>query len=344
MRARGYASRRGGFPAPQPLGMGARVLLAALLLAGLGLRLYRIDAPLVDQHAWKQTDLAGIARNYVQGGMRLAYPQIDWGGDSPGYAETEFPLLPYAAALLYRVFGEHEAIGRLLNVAASLALALLLFKYLRARVGLAAAFGALTFALFSPIAWFYGRTYLQEVAGWAFALAAVWILDRALAPEWGDPAPRRTIASALCLALALLCKLNTVIALLPMLGLVVGRRGLDGVFRPWVFTALVVAFTPPLLWYLHARGIYHQTGLTFGLVGSGHDKFQTLTFLSQLSWWREIAQRVVRMVATPPGLLLVLLGLPSLRERGARPFLWWGIAAVLLTLIVAEGSKDMAYY
>jgi hypothetical protein len=334
------------------LDSGARLLLAALLVAGFALRVYRLDAPLVDHHAWKQADLAGIARNYAQGDMRLLYPRIDWGGDTPGYAEMEFPLLPYLAALLYRIFGESEAWGRALNVASGLVLALLLFGWVRRRAGLAAGIGAFAFALFSPIAWFYGRTYMQEVMGWAFALGAVVVLDDALAAAVprgdarpADPPPGRLIAAALLLALALLCKLNTIVVLLPMLAVVAEHRGLAGVRRPWVAWALALAALPPLLWYVHAHGLYQQTGLTFGILGTGHDKFQTLDYLSRFSWWREMGLRGVRMVATPPGVLLVLLGLPALlRERALRPLLAWGVAAVAFTLLVAEGSWDMEYY
>src|SRR5262249_38436381 len=113
---------------------------------------------------------------------------------------------------------------------------------------------------------------------------------------------------------------------------------------PWVFYALLVALVPPVVWYWHAHGLYKQTGLTFGLLGTGHDKFQTFAFITRLSWWKEIVSRLVRTVATPPGLLLVLVGIPLLRERGARPFMWWGIAALLFTLVAAEGSLDMEYY
>ena len=28
-------------------------------------------------------------------GFVFLYPQIDWGGSTPGYAETEFPMYPY---------------------------------------------------------------------------------------------------------------------------------------------------------------------------------------------------------------------------------------------------------
>jgi hypothetical protein len=69
-----------------------------------------------------------------------------------------------------------------------------------------------------------------------------------------------------------------------------------------------------------------------------------MDYLSQLSWWKEIALRTVRMLVTPPGLLLALAGLPALRAPAARPFMWWGVAAAAFTLLAAEGAWDMEYY
>ncbi len=319
-------------------------LVALLLVAGLALRLYRIDEPLWERHAWKQADLAAIARNYSEGDRSLFHPRVDWRGDTAGYAEMEFPLVPYLAALLNRSFGERELWGRLLNVAAGLTLALVLFLYGRMRMGRGPAFGALIFALFSPLAWFFSRTYMQELAGWCFALLALWQWDRALDPV-RPPSWRPLAGSSLCLAFALLCKLNTAVVLLPMAAVLWERRGRRRLFDRRLAFAAAMALLPPLFWYWHAHALFRQTGLTFGILGNGHDKFQTLTYLVQPEWWLEIASRVARNLITLPGLVLIAAGLPALtRDHGARPFLAWGIAAVIFTLIVAEGSLDMEYY
>src|SRR5689334_24611704 len=105
----------------------------ALALAGLALalRCYALTAPLLDYHSWRQADTAAIARNYASNGYRLLYPQIDWGGQTPGYVESEFPLYTYSLALLYGVFGVHPALGRLLSALAGAASAVLLYLLAR---------------------------------------------------------------------------------------------------------------------------------------------------------------------------------------------------------------------
>jgi hypothetical protein len=57
-------------------------------------RVVLINQPYVDHWSWRQSDVAAIARNFLQNGSRFAYPQIDWAGNAPGYVGTEFPILP----------------------------------------------------------------------------------------------------------------------------------------------------------------------------------------------------------------------------------------------------------
>src|SRR6266481_9307833 len=90
----------------------ASKLVIVICLLAVAARLILVNQPFVDHWSWRQSDVAAIARNYFQGGFHFAYPQIDWAGDQPGYVGTEFPILPFLAALCYKIFGIHEWIGR----------------------------------------------------------------------------------------------------------------------------------------------------------------------------------------------------------------------------------------
>ena len=63
---------------------------------------------------WRECDVASIARIYYCEDMNLFYPSIDWCGDGPGYAEMEFPIFPWLDTVLYKNFGCHETLGRVL--------------------------------------------------------------------------------------------------------------------------------------------------------------------------------------------------------------------------------------
>src|SRR5439155_2450666 len=87
-------------------------LLIAIWISAVVVRLIFINQPYVDHWSWRQSDVAAIALNFSEGGFRFAYPQIDWAGDATGYVGTEFPILPFLAALCYKIAGIHEWIGR----------------------------------------------------------------------------------------------------------------------------------------------------------------------------------------------------------------------------------------
>src|SRR4029077_9396670 len=87
-------------------------LLVAIWTLAVAARLVFINQPYVDYWSWRQSDVAAIARNFFEYGFRFGYPQIDWAGGSGGYVGTEFPILPFLAAICYKFAGIHEWIGR----------------------------------------------------------------------------------------------------------------------------------------------------------------------------------------------------------------------------------------
>src|SRR5215469_17041259 len=87
-------------------------LVITMSILAVAVRLILINQPYVDRWSWRQSDVAAIARNFSQNGFRFGYPQINWAGDAPGYVGTEFPILPFIAALCYTFAGVHEWIGR----------------------------------------------------------------------------------------------------------------------------------------------------------------------------------------------------------------------------------------
>src|SRR5689334_7201952 len=87
-------------------------LVIVICLVAVAARLIVINQPYVDHWSWRQSDVAAIARNFLQNGFHFGYPQIDWAGNAPGYVGTEFPILPFIAALCYTFAGVHEWIGR----------------------------------------------------------------------------------------------------------------------------------------------------------------------------------------------------------------------------------------
>ncbi|MFZ5940201.1 MAG: ArnT family glycosyltransferase [Bacteroidota bacterium] len=128
-------------------------------------------------HRWRQADCASIALNYYQGGMRFFEPEThnltSDGGTSGKGCTSEVPLLYYAVALLYKVFGYHEEIYRILNTLLFFLGLFYLFRiisYLIKDTFWALAAPLLFFA--SPVLAYYGNNFLSNTPAFAFSVAS----------------------------------------------------------------------------------------------------------------------------------------------------------------------------
>ena len=99
-------------PGTTPTGTAPSIVFMICVLA-VAARLLFINQPYIDHWSWRQSDVAAIIRNFLQNGFHFGYPQIDWAGNAPGYVGTEFPILPFVAALCYKLMGVHEWMGRI---------------------------------------------------------------------------------------------------------------------------------------------------------------------------------------------------------------------------------------
>ncbi|HEX9438852.1 MAG TPA: glycosyltransferase family 39 protein, partial [Roseiflexaceae bacterium] len=278
----------------------------ALALLALALRCYGLRAPLLDYHSWRQADTAAIARNYATNGYHLFYPQVDWGGTTPGYVESEFPLYTYTLALLYRLFGVREWLGRMLTALASAAAVVALYGLVRSgqrSAGLgerAALYAGLALALM-PFPIYFGRTVMPDTWMLLAAILAIWTYQR-----WLErPSAGRYAVAVLCGALAPLAKTpNLLIVAVPLAYLTwiarPPRRDWPALAGYAVYFAL-----PSLLWLGHARTLPLDPRLSFGI----GEKLFDPRLLSDPQFYLLLARWSVANVITLAGLPFLILGL-----------------------------------
>src|SRR6184192_2287108 len=140
----------------------ASKLVVVICILAIAARLILINQPYVDHWSWRQSDVAAIARNFLQNRFHFAYPQIDWAGDAPGYVGTEFPLLPLAAALSYKFLGVHEWIGRLESVLFFTASLPFFYLLVRRIFDESAALWALFFYCVAPLCIVASRAFMPD--------------------------------------------------------------------------------------------------------------------------------------------------------------------------------------
>ncbi len=231
--------------------------LAAIVLLGLVLRLRGIHNPILDHPGWRQGDTAAIARNFATLDFNPFHPQTDYDGPPPNYVELELQIVPFLAAILYKIFGIHEVFGRLISISFSLGTVVVAGAFARWLFAsrLAGATAAIAFAIY-PGTVYYGRTFTPDTT-MTFSLtaaifaAAVWIYDEDV-PGFS----RRFWIAAILGALALLAKPVAVVGLVPIFAMWIARHGLGATLRsPLTYVYAAIAIGPYVAYDAYVRAI-----------------------------------------------------------------------------------------
>ena|GEM_PF-1131618 len=111
-----------------------KVLLVSVIVLGVFVRLRNFNLPPIDGHAMRQTDTESVAYNLAFKNNGILLPQnslIRPSTNSEAYFFLEFPMYQYIISLLYRLFGWHIELVRLLNLALFTGAAVSLFLFVR---------------------------------------------------------------------------------------------------------------------------------------------------------------------------------------------------------------------
>ncbi|HEY8314311.1 MAG TPA: glycosyltransferase family 39 protein [Candidatus Baltobacteraceae bacterium] len=328
-----------------------RIALGAILLLALVLRLKGIHDPVLDHPGWRQGDTASIARNFAQLQLNPLYPQTDYNGPPPNYVELELQIVPFACALLYKVFGVHEIFGRLISIAFSLGTVGVLAYFGRWLFAgeLAGLFAALLYAIM-PGSIYYGRTFTPDTTMVFFLTAALYAIARLLVDEQALPARRLAGACAL-LTLAFLAKPVSVAALAPILALAgdrlrIRRRLEWGRLALYVAVPLLVLFAYDSFVSAHAEW-HWASGITRLHVLPALQAGLTTVAGFALKWVRfnAVLDMLARgMLGTTSTALAILGFLFVARRARSAPLLWGWLAGGLAYTYVVVTVERVDYY
>jgi len=311
-------------------------------------RLIFINQPYVDNWSWRQSDVAAIARNFLQNGFRFGYPQIDWAGDAPGYVGTEFPILPLIAALCYKFAGVHDWIGRIQSVILFAVSLPFFFLLVRQIFGSTAAVWASFFYCFTPLNIFAGRSFMPDVPSLSFAIVGLYFFLR-----WVQHGESTSFfVAAIAVSLSLLIKITSIVIVAPLVYLTVaeggdlgpgersdaeGGRGQRPRLQVVLFAA--IALLPSAIWYWHAHQIA-QKFYPHHFFGAGGIQIESF------SWYWHIAQQTFVSSLTPLLSVMTLVGLfvPQSRDgRYSRLFHCWLAAMIVFIIVVGYGNRHRWY-
>ena len=318
------------------------------------LRLVQIWMPVLGVHSWRQADTAAMARHYSLAGTPIWLPQVDWGGASAGFVESEFPLYPFLVSRLYGLMGMHEWLGRGLSVLCS-ALTIWLVMRLGQRWFNPEAgwWAGLAFAI-APLGVYFGRAFQAEAL---LLLCAAGAMDSL--SLWRErKVPWALVLSWLCFTTAGLIKVIPLLWLgLPLLMVQLSSNPqsqasplqtfpghmLRLLRRPGFWLYISTSLIAIAGWYWHAHQLGQASGLSFGFWGSGADR-SSLSLLLDLNGWVNLLLRVSLRLLALVGVPFLLIGLRASWRSGRGQTAISGLVGVLLCTIATMRSSTIHEY
>ena len=322
------------------------ILLFIIVLAGLFIRLYKIENPVADWHSWRQADTASVSRVYKQEGVNLLFPcyhdvsTIQTGMFNPkGYRFVEFPLYNVIHTYFAKnyTFFSLEIWGRMVSVIASLVSSLLLFylgkRFISTWAGVLTSF----FFLFIPFNIYFSRVILPEPLAVTLGLCSLvfFVFYYDTRKSWS------LYASGFFLALGILVKPFVLFYSLPMIYLIIKKYGLKKIFREarlliplLIFVDMVLI--PFILWRAWISN--YPEGIPFWKWAFNGDRIRF-----RPSYWRWIyGERVGHLILGSWGLVPFVFGLlKKTKNHFDKIFL---LGAIFYLSLIATANVRHDYY
>lgn len=316
-------------------------LYCALLGVGILLRAVDLWRPVngTVREAWRECDIAAVARNFYVEGMNILYPRVDWRGDGPGFAEMEFPGLSWSIAGLYKIFGFHEELGRIIPFAFSIASLLVFLRLATSYLKPTASVVAVAFFVAHPLGIRISNSLQPEAAMLCLLLLAVYGFMR-----WLEQGGSRWFwLAAAGTSCALLAKINALHIGLLFFGLLLVRKGISSLWSRRIWVLALVAVLPAALWYAHAHRLWMEYHNSLGLSNEYH--WVGWDFFTNPRFLLGILRIELLFVWMPLGWLVG--GYALRKERGPTVqalLLWLGAVFVYYVVTSRTTSEDWAIY
>ena len=321
----------------------AGLLIVVLFSLAFVVRLYRIENPIADWHAWRQADTSAVSKRFVEDGIDILHPKyfdisnIQSGKDNPnGYRMVEFPILNVlqAGAFSFLPVLSLEVWGRLIVSILYLAGAFFLYLFSKKHFGSKAGFFALFYYLFLPFGIYYSRTILPDPLMISFIIAGIYAFDRYLE---GKNKITWIALSFIFVSLSFLAKPYTVFFLPVFVAMLYVKYGLKFVKKVELIAFGIACIVPLLLWRKWIGNFPEGIPVSSWLFNEGNIRFKGAFF-----YWI-FGERIGKLILGYFGSSLLMLGLLI---NGKRNILFYSfiLSGVLYVSIIARGNVQHDYY
>lgn len=318
------------------------ILLVMVVLSGTCIRLINLTQPLLEGSSTRQFTTAMVARNFYHHGFKLFYPQIEGGGDDPGYVMQEFYIIPFVAAIFYWFMGGvHEWVLRLLSVISYILAAIMLYKLSQYYFSRKTAIISVFCFTVSPISIYLGRAVHPEMLIAFFNMATIYAFSRWIFQEKNIYG----LWAILSFVFAVLLKVPNLYLLLPILFIVFVKYHESFLKQPKLWFFLMVSSIPIGLFNLHQ----HLVRMAFPNPSMDNFKLEVIinylkVFLRNKYFYKAVYENMISYTLTPIGFVLFILGL-MLKPENKRSWLFhiWILSIAIFFLLMPAQSRQ-GYY
>ena len=249
-------------------------------------------------HQWRQADCLSITLNYYQDHNAFLQPAIhNLGPDGSGKTISEFPIVYYMVAQLFKIFGFHEFIYRLINLLIFFCGLFALFKIFENT--LKDSFFAIVLPLFlftSPMLVYYANNFLMNSTALSLAFIGLYFFSK----FFREAKNKHLYLMAFFFALSGLLKITSLLSFVAIFGIFVielfnikllGNRKIFQQPKQQIFPLLGV-FLIQLIWYSYSKSYNAKYNSGIFLIGilpvwdlSTHQIQETLRFIIEHLKW-----------------------------------------------------------
>jgi Dolichyl-phosphate-mannose-protein mannosyltransferase len=222
-------------------------------------------------HQWRQTDSLSITLNYLRGGFNFFNPKMHcMDGAANVQAVSEFPIIYYLVAILWKIFGYHEFIFRLVSLSFFFSGLLALHQFfldLLKDTFWAIAITALVFT--SPVIAIYANNFIPDVPSLSLNMIAWYFFWK----FFNTSLQKYFVYALLFFLFACLIKVTSAICLVAIIGIYVFESlGImkfkdSKIFKNKIspIFGFILVFIPVFAWFSYAKHYnnIHQSNLLF---------------------------------------------------------------------------------
>lgn len=290
------------------------------------------NSPFETGEYWRQGDTESMARNFVEDRFNILFPQLNYDGAPPNYAQLEFQIMTFLIAILYKIFGFHYELARLIPILFFAGSACYLYLISKRFYSSKVAFViTLLYAIF-PLNLFYSRAIMPESAVLFFTIGAFYYFSK-----WIETEKIKTLLmGTLMTALAILVKIPAIFIGIPMLwmSIVKYKRRIFFTWQLWFFA--IISLSLPALYFKWLEGVAEFNFVTG--IASKHivPKFTNAVFSNESM---QFFSTQLPQSFTWIGLILAFIGMVNLKWKKEFPIIVWFLAFVVEVLVIVAVIK-----